>query len=172
MFARPLSERADRSPHRLTAPPHPPSFLLAPRLRSRAALLGSWALTYGLVFGAVSLLSVAVAGSTFLSASSKSLLLLFFGLFGAAEVALALLLSAFFGKAKLAAVVAPLVHFAILLPRYVFFKTGAPQARGRGAGGREVEGGGRRRRGLFAPGLASARRTDSDATGSGMHWNA
>jgi hypothetical protein len=37
-------------------------------------------------------------------------------------------LSVFFSKAKLAAIVAPFVHFSAIMPRYIFFRASEEQA--------------------------------------------
>ncbi len=90
--------------------------------------VAAWATTYLAVFLAVSGLSVAVAASTFLPHASPSLLLAYYACFAAAEVAFGVMLSTLFTRAKVAAVVAPLAHFAFAMPRYVFFRTGGPGA--------------------------------------------
>lgn len=69
-----------------------------------------------------------VAGGSFLKLASKTLLLAYLLVFSASEVAFGLLLSTLFSRAKVAAIAGPLAHFAAVMPRYVFFKSGAPQA--------------------------------------------
>jgi hypothetical protein len=48
--------------------------------------------------------------------------------FGAAELAFGMLVASMFSRAKLAAVAGLLLHFCMLLPRYVFFRTGRSPA--------------------------------------------
>lgn len=96
-------------------------------------LSASWALTYLLLLALVAALSVAVLTSSFLAGTSPSLLLAYFGAFALSEVAFGLLVATLFGSAKAAAVVGPLAHFAAVMPRYVFVKTGG-QAGGSGQG--------------------------------------
>jgi hypothetical protein len=87
-------------------------------------LSASWAVTYLLLLALVAALSVAVLTSSFLAGTSPSLLLAYFGAFALSEVAFGLLVATLFGSAKAAAVVGPLAHFAAVMPRYVFVKTG------------------------------------------------
>ena len=70
----------------------------------------------------------AVCAASFLRATDPSLLFLTLALFAAAELAFGLLVASLFSSAKIAGIAAPLLHFACLLPRYIFFRTGAPQA--------------------------------------------
>ena len=44
--------------------------------------------------------------------------------FSAAELSFGMAVAAVFSRAKIAAIVGPLAHFALLLPRYVFFRSG------------------------------------------------
>ena len=77
-----------------------------------------------LICGAVTL----VCATSFLRASSPSLLLVLLLAFAAAELAFGMMVASLFSNAKIAGIAAPLAHFACLLPRYIFFRTGAPQA--------------------------------------------
>ena len=54
----------------------------------------------------------------------RSLLLVALLAFSAAELAFGLLVAATCSRAKIAAIVAPVLHLASLMPRYVFFRTG------------------------------------------------
>ena len=45
--------------------------------------------------------------------------------FSAAELTFGLLVAATCSRAKIAAIVAPVLHLAALMPRYIFFRTGA-----------------------------------------------
>ncbi|KAG5189427.1 hypothetical protein JKP88DRAFT_176875 [Tribonema minus] len=64
-----------------------------------------------------------VSSLSFLPSSEASLLFVFFLVFLLGEVNFALLMSCFFNKAKLAAIVGPVALFATVLPRYIFFGT-------------------------------------------------
>ncbi|KAK9857576.1 hypothetical protein WJX84_000857, partial [Apatococcus fuscideae] len=88
----------------------------------------SWVLAYGMIFTAVAAVITTVCCLTFLSLADPSLLFTLLWLFTASELAFGLLLTVFFSNAKVAGIVAPLAHFAALLPRYIFFRTGEPQA--------------------------------------------
>lgn len=83
----------------------------------------SWVITGITVFLWIAVTTAWVANSTFLPASDFSLLLIFFVLFCASLISLAFLLSTFFSNSKLAAIVAPVALFCLLLPRFVFFTT-------------------------------------------------
>ncbi len=91
-------------------------------------LTASWAATYLALLLAAAAVCVAVCTSSFLATTSPTLLFAFFAAFAVSEVAFGALVAALFGSAKAAAVVGPLAHFAAMMPRYVFVKTGAPPA--------------------------------------------
>ena len=55
---------------------------------------------------------------------SCSLLITAFLLFSAAELAFGLMVAAACSRAKIAAIMAPILHLASLMPRYIFFRTG------------------------------------------------
>jgi len=44
--------------------------------------------------------------------------------FSAAELSFGMLVASMFSRSKIAAIVGPLAHFCLLLPRYIFFRTG------------------------------------------------
>jgi len=83
----------------------------------------SWVLTGVSVFLWISVSTAWIANATFLSFSDFSLLLIYFTLFSASLISLSFLLSTFFSNSKLAAIVAPVALFCLLLPRFVFFST-------------------------------------------------
>jgi len=70
-----------------------------------------------------------VCCASFLRATDPLLLFILFAFFAASELAFGLMVAAFFNSAKIAGIVAPLAHFACLLPRYIFFRVEAPQVR-------------------------------------------
>lgn len=59
--------------------------------------------------------------NSFLVNSSPVLVFLYFFLFGLSEITFAFLISTFFSKAKLAAIVGPIALFITVLPKYLFF---------------------------------------------------
>ena len=54
-----------------------------------------------------------------------SLLITALLLFSAAELAFGLMVAAACSRAKIAAIMAPILHLASLMPRYIFFRTGS-----------------------------------------------
>lgn len=58
-----------------------------------------------------------------------SLLITAFMLFSAAELAFGLMVAAACSRAKIAAIMAPILHLASLMPRYIFFRTGLRKLR-------------------------------------------
>ncbi|KAL6764727.1 hypothetical protein V8C86DRAFT_3022151 [Haematococcus lacustris] len=93
-------------------------------------LQASWVATYFVVFVVISLLMVLVTGTTFLSTTSWSLLAAYFLVFSLSELAFGVMVSSFFSRAKVSAIVGPLAHFAFMMPRYTFYKTAPSQAIG------------------------------------------
>jgi ABC-type multidrug transport system ATPase subunit len=83
----------------------------------------SWALTALASFSLTAALVTRVLTTSFIRFSSGSLVFLFVWLFFVSEIALAFLVSAFFSRAKLASIFAPVLLFASLLPKYIFFGT-------------------------------------------------
>lgn len=83
----------------------------------------SWLLTALCSFSVIAVELTWLMAHSFLPRSSASLLLAYLLLFFCSEIAFAFLLSAFFSRAKLAAVLGPVSLFAAVLPRYVFFGT-------------------------------------------------
>lgn len=88
----------------------------------------AWYFTALATFTATAVLCTAVACASFFPRSDPRLVFLFFWLFGLSEISLAFLISTFFSRAKLAAVVGPIILFCMCLPRYVFFDSVASEA--------------------------------------------
>ncbi|CAM6059930.1 unnamed protein product [Sphagnum tenellum] len=88
----------------------------------------SWLITYLVVFFLISLMVTALLSFTVFPRSDPSILFLLFFLFTLSLIPFGFFLSVFFSKAKLAAIVAPFVHFTAILPRYIFFQTSHAQA--------------------------------------------
>ena len=86
-------------------------------------LPAAWAVTYGSIFLVVSVSVTTVCCASFLPLSSPTLVFTLLALFCAAELALGMMMATLFSNAKIAGIVAPLVHFACLLPRYIHFKS-------------------------------------------------
>lgn len=74
------------------------------------------------------LLTLLVANS-FIPHTNRFLLFIYLYLFMLSEIGFIFLLSTFFNKAKLAAIIGPVSLFATVLPRYVFFGTNRYEAR-------------------------------------------
>ena len=91
--------------------------------------------TYAVILLVICVAVTIVCCSSFLRATDPSLLFVLLVFFAASELAFGLMVAAFFSNAKIAGVVAPLAHFACLLPRYIFFRSEAPQV---GFSGRAV----------------------------------
>jgi hypothetical protein len=87
----------------------------------------AWVATYAIILLVICIAVTIVCCTSFLRASDPLLLFLLLLFFAASEVAFGLMVAAFFNNAKIAGVVAPLAHFACLLPRYIFFRSEAPQ---------------------------------------------
>ncbi|CAM6001577.1 unnamed protein product [Sphagnum balticum] len=88
----------------------------------------SWLLTYMAVFFMVSLSVSSLLSVTIFPHSDLSILFLLFFLFTASLISFGFFLSVFFSKAKLAAIVAPFIHFGAIMPRYIFFRASGGQA--------------------------------------------
>ena len=87
---------------------------------THASWAGGWYATALLQFF---LIAVLCAGTTasFMIHTSFALLLAYVTLFCVGVVSFCLLVSVFFSNAKLAAVLAPILFFGAVLPKYVFF---------------------------------------------------
>ena len=87
----------------------------------------AWMITYAVMLAIICLAVTAVCCASFLRASDPLLLLVLLLFFAASELAFGLLVASVFSNAKIAGIVAPLAHFAALMPRYIFFRSEAPQ---------------------------------------------
>jgi hypothetical protein len=84
-------------------------------------------ITYAVILLVICVAVTIVCCASFLRATDPFLLFILFVFFAASELAFGLMVAAFFSNAKIAGIVAPLAHFACLLPRYIFFRVEAPQ---------------------------------------------
>lgn len=99
------------------------------RMRETLFMLGlrgwahwlSWFLTALSVFGVVTVTVTVSLTATVLQYSDPAYIFAFIGLFSTATIGLCFTLSSLFSKAKLAAIMAPVVLFATILPRFIFF---------------------------------------------------
>ena len=82
------------------------------------SLFAAWYITYIIIFTAVAVLVVIVTGSNIFGRSDFFLMFLVFWLFGVSSVALCFLISAFFSRSKLAAVVGTVLYIAAFFPYY------------------------------------------------------
>ncbi|KAL3693440.1 hypothetical protein R1sor_007091 [Riccia sorocarpa] len=88
----------------------------------------SWLFTYLVVFLLVSVSVSVVLKLTYFPQSDVGVVFTLFFLFTASLIPFGFFLSVFFSKSKLAAIVAPFVHFAAIMPRYIFFRSNSGQA--------------------------------------------
>ncbi len=82
------------------------------------SLFAAWYITYIIIFTFVAILVVIVTGSNIFGRSDGFLMFLVFWLFGVSSVALCFLISAFFSRSKLAAVVGTVLYIAAFFPYY------------------------------------------------------
>ena len=94
------------------------------------ALGAAWALTYVVLFIAVSIAATVVLASSVFPHTSVTILWLLLFLFMLSCVPLCFLVSTAFRRARLASIFGPFALFALVLPRYIFFRTSAGQAIG------------------------------------------
>ncbi|KAK9829531.1 hypothetical protein WJX72_006343 [[Myrmecia] bisecta] len=90
----------------------------------------AWALTYGVIFCFVAASVTLTCCLSFLPSTSPGLLFTLLLAFSASELAFGLMVASIFSNAKIAGIVAPLAHFAALMPRYIFFRAEEQQAIG------------------------------------------
>lgn len=83
----------------------------------------SWFLTSFVLFFWITVTTTLVLHASVFPHSDLLLIFGYFFTFCMSEITLAFLLSAFFSKAKLSAIVAPVVVFVTVLPRYIFYST-------------------------------------------------
>jgi ABC-type multidrug transport system ATPase subunit len=94
------------------------------------ALGAAWAVTYIALFIAVATVAtIVLAGSVFPHCSAIVIWGLLF-LFMSSCIPLGFLVSTAFNRARLAAIFGPFILFALVLPRYIFFRTSQGQALG------------------------------------------
>jgi len=87
----------------------------------RWVIPASWILTYIAIFTVIAGLLTWMLGGSVFSFSDNTLLFLFFWLFFLSLISMGFLLASLFNRAKLAGIVGPLVLFAAVMPRYIFF---------------------------------------------------
>jgi ATP-binding cassette subfamily A (ABC1) protein 3 len=83
----------------------------------------SWFFSSFILFFWIAITSTLLTISSFLISSNAFLIFLYFFLFCMTIINFAFLVSVFFSNAKLAAIIAPVILFATLLPRYLFYTT-------------------------------------------------
>ncbi|OAE27724.1 hypothetical protein AXG93_4193s1240 [Marchantia polymorpha subsp. ruderalis] len=88
----------------------------------------SWLSTYLVTFFLISVSVSVVLKLTYFPKSDIGVVFTLFYLFTASLIPFGFFLSVFFSKSKLAAIVAPFVHFAAIMPRYIFFRSNSSQA--------------------------------------------
>eukprot|EP00981_Chlorochromonas_danica_P014239 scaffold7589_cov238-Ochromonas_danica.AAC.1 len=81
----------------------------------------SWFLTSFILFLWIAISATIITTASFIKASNPGIIFIFFFLFTMSEINLAFLVSVFFSNSKLAAIAAPVVIFATILPRYIFY---------------------------------------------------
>ena len=85
---------------------------------SKNSIIGSWLLTYLAMTTASCCCIAVVSKMTFMSKSSLLLIFIIFELFAFSLICMALLISVFFSKSRIAAIVAPLVMFITAVPKF------------------------------------------------------
>ncbi len=83
----------------------------------------TWFLVAFILFLWIAITSTIITNITFLTNSNGLLIFLYFFLFLLSEIAFSFLLSVFFSNSKLAAIIAPVVLFSAILPRFAFYST-------------------------------------------------
>lgn len=83
----------------------------------------SWSMTAFVLYFWIALTSTLISTATFFPSSSKTLVFAYFFLFNMSEVPFCFIVSVFFNKAKIAAIVGPVALFAALLPRFIYINT-------------------------------------------------
>jgi ATP-binding cassette, subfamily A (ABC1), member 3 len=84
---------------------------------------GAWFITALVLFFWIAISSTFISHLSFLPKTDPFLLFLYFFTFCLSEVTFSFLIASFFSKAKLAAMVAPVVLFAAVLPRFIFYSS-------------------------------------------------
>jgi len=94
------------------------------------ALGAAWSVAYTCLFLAISIVAAAVLQQSVFVHCSVSVLFGMLFLFMLSCIPLAFLVASFFARARLASIFGPFALFALLLPRYIFFRTSEVQALG------------------------------------------
>eukprot|EP01031_Cornospumella_fuschlensis_P031294 gene31294-37822_t len=81
----------------------------------------SWFLASFILFLWIAVSSTFLTTTSFIKASNGMIIFIFYFLFCMTEINLSMLVSVFFSNSKLAAIAAPVVLFATILPRYIFY---------------------------------------------------
>lgn len=84
---------------------------------------GAWFITAIILFFWIAISSTFIAHNSFLPKTDPFLLFLYFLTFALSEVTFSFLIASFFSKAKLASMVAPVILFASVLPRFIFYSS-------------------------------------------------
>ena len=94
------------------------------------ALGAAWSLAYTLLFLLISFVAAGVLQQSVFVHCSVTVLFGMLFLFMLSCIPLAFLVASFFSRARLASIFGPFALFALLLPRYIFFRTSQAQALG------------------------------------------
>ena len=94
------------------------------------ALGAAWSVTYTALFLAISVVAALILQSSVFVHCSAGVLWGMLFLFMLSCIPLAFLVASFFARARLASIFGPFALFALLLPRYIFFRTSQGQALG------------------------------------------
>ncbi|RYG93692.1 ATP-binding cassette domain-containing protein, partial [archaeon] len=81
----------------------------------------SWFLASFVLFLWIAISSTIIITASFVKASNGLIIFIFYFLFCMTEINLSMLVSVFFSNSKLAAIAAPVVLFALSLPRFVYY---------------------------------------------------
>jgi ATP-binding cassette subfamily A (ABC1) protein 12 len=88
----------------------------------------SWFVTAFFTFIWISISSTAIAHISFLPKTNVVILFFYFFIFHISLINLSFFISVFFSNSKLAAIVGPVILFATILPKYLFFGTNSNEA--------------------------------------------
>ena len=83
----------------------------------------SWCISAFILFFWIAASSTFISSNSFFPKSNKGLLFAYFFFFCMSEIAFCFIMSLFFDKSKIAAIVGPVALFAALLPRFIFIGT-------------------------------------------------
>lgn len=88
----------------------------------------SWFLVSFLLFFWIAVSETVLSSGSFLSKSNPAIVFALFFLFSLSMITFSFLISVFFSNSKLASIVAPVLLFAAILPRFIFFTTATDEA--------------------------------------------